>query len=276
VEMQTPRMHGLLPSVRGRSGDDEFPKEAPTRLMQQMLDYAKDVSGLKTPMEVLNSLHAITSRNLTLNVLAAISIPSRSTDWDALAAGETVYLHGSAPKGWWEEWIRQAQHKLPIGYAIALLSMAPYTMTESLQMLQPVGADRRGFELALKYGIRDAFFCPVGGRWILAFWAPKPMTKTITEPVRILLFTAASFAAMRLDQLVKFSPASKQLPLSLTPRELAVLRLLSIGSPFKEIAGQLQLGEETIRTHLRKAQSKLGVRNRTEAVAEALRRRLIP
>jgi LuxR family quorum sensing-dependent transcriptional regulator len=38
----------------------------------------------------------------------------------------------------------------------------------------------------------------------------------------------------------------------------------------------LGLGEETVRSHLRKAQSKLGVRNKTQAIAEALRQRLIP
>jgi DNA-binding CsgD family transcriptional regulator len=34
------------------------------------------------------------------------------------------------------------------------------------------------------------------------------------------------------------------------------------------------LGAETIRTHLRKAQDKLGAHNRTHAVAEALRQQL--
>ncbi len=137
-------------------------------------------------------------------------------------------------------------------------------MTESLQMLQPIGVDRWGYDLAIKYGVRDAFICPVGGRWVLIFWAAKPAAKDLSPPARILLYTAASFAAMRIDQLVGSGPASKQ-PL-LTPRQLAVLRLLSIGAPFKEAAEQLQLGEETVRTHLKKAQAKLGVRNRTHAV----------
>ena len=52
--------------------------------------------------------------------------------------------------------------------------------------------------------------------------------------------------------------------------------MLLIGMPFKEAAPYLGIGEETVRTHLKKVQSKLGVRNRTHAVAEALRRRLIP
>jgi LuxR family quorum sensing-dependent transcriptional regulator len=42
------------------------------------------------------------------------------------------------------------------------------------------------------------------------------------------------------------------------------------------VARALGLGEETIRSHLKKAQTKLGARSRTHAVAEALRQNLIP
>jgi len=38
-----------------------------------------------------------------------------------------------------------------------------------------------------------------------------------------------------------------------------------------EIAEQLGIGEETVRTHLKKVQAKLGVRNRAHAAAEAVR-----
>jgi len=62
----------------------------------------------------------------------------------------------------------------------------------------------------------------------------------------------------------------------LTPRELAVLRLVSTGAQARQAAQELGLGEETVRSHLKKAQSKLGVRNRAQAVAEALRQHLIP
>jgi DNA-binding CsgD family transcriptional regulator len=61
-----------------------------------------------------------------------------------------------------------------------------------------------------------------------------------------------------------------------TPRELAVLRLLAMGRQTGEIAHLLGLGEETVRSHLKKVQAKLGVRNRPHAVAEAMRQQLIP
>jgi len=64
--------------------------------------------------------------------------------------------------------------------------------------------------------------------------------------------------------------------MTLTPRELSVLRLASNGHRTRRIAQLLELGEETVRSHVKKAQAKLGVKDRLHAVAEALRHQLIP
>ena len=261
----------MAPNFTARTGD---PAQSPNGLAQDLLTYSCDVPDAKTPKEVLDGLHAITSKRLHLNVLAAIRFPERATDWQSLVVGKAVFLHDSAPRGWWDEWVRQIPHKLPIGYMLARMSLGPHTATETLQMLEPIGADRWGFELALRYGVRDMFSCPVGGRRLVAFWSASPLGKEFTDGARIMIFAAASFAVLRLDQLAPLVPQSPDYVI--TPRELAVLRLLSIGMPFKEAAPYLGIGEETVRTHLKKVQSKLGVRNRTQAVAEALRRRLIP
>lgn len=61
----------------------------------------------------------------------------------------------------------------------------------------------------------------------------------------------------------------------LSPRELQVLRLLSAGKPNKEIARDLSLELGTVKGHVRSVFDKLGVRNRTEAVAEATRRGIV-
>jgi LuxR family quorum sensing-dependent transcriptional regulator len=79
-----------------------------------------------------------------------------------------------------------------------------------------------------------------------------------------------------MDQLVARDPRWEDKPVRVTPRELAVLRLMSVGRQTSEIAHALGLGEETVRSHLKKAQAKLGVHNRAHAVAEALRQHLIP
>ncbi len=87
---------------------------------------------------------------------------------------------------------------------------------------------------------------------------------------------AANFVAIRLQAIIAPQPERLGKGAALTPRELAVLRLLSTGKQSSEIAKHLALGEETVRSHLKKAQAKLGVHSRTHAVAQAIRRHLIP
>jgi DNA-binding NarL/FixJ family response regulator len=52
----------------------------------------------------------------------------------------------------------------------------------------------------------------------------------------------------------------------LSPRQLDVIRLLSVGLSVKEIARELKLGAGTVKVHLSLAYSALGARNRIEAV----------
>jgi DNA-binding NarL/FixJ family response regulator len=60
-----------------------------------------------------------------------------------------------------------------------------------------------------------------------------------------------------------------------TARDVQVLELLSDGKSNKEIAAALGISDETVKSHLKRLFEKLGVSDRTEAVALALRRNLI-
>jgi DNA-binding CsgD family transcriptional regulator len=62
----------------------------------------------------------------------------------------------------------------------------------------------------------------------------------------------------------------------LTPRELAVLRSASLGRRISDTARALGLSAETVRTHVKNANQKLGTRTITHAVAEAMRWRSFP
>jgi DNA-binding NarL/FixJ family response regulator len=57
----------------------------------------------------------------------------------------------------------------------------------------------------------------------------------------------------------------------LTARELQTLELLAQGSTNKQIAGALNISDNTVRHHVNNIMEKLQVTDRTEAVATALR-----
>jgi len=59
--------------------------------------------------------------------------------------------------------------------------------------------------------------------------------------------------------------------LGLSRRESEVLELMVNGQTNRAIAARLMLGEETIKTHVRSIYRKLGVNDRAQAVAVALR-----
>lgn len=62
---------------------------------------------------------------------------------------------------------------------------------------------------------------------------------------------------------------------ALSDREMTVLQELSHGHSTKEIAQEIHISEETVKTYLKHIFKKLDVRDRTEAVAEAFRRGLV-
>lgn len=71
------------------------------------------------------------------------------------------------------------------------------------------------------------------------------------------------------------SGAGRPPAVELTPRESDVLRELATGLSNKEIANSLGVSEETIKTHVANLLGKLGVDNRAQAIAQALRSGLI-
>jgi DNA-binding NarL/FixJ family response regulator len=54
-------------------------------------------------------------------------------------------------------------------------------------------------------------------------------------------------------------------PAGLNPSQVAILRLISLGHSNREIAAEVHLSENTVKTHIQEIFRKLGVRNRVEA-----------
>ncbi len=105
------------------------------------------------------------------------------------------------------------------------------------------------------------------------FLLKRSRPQQIVDAVRVvargdsLLFPAA---VRRLA--AAYGPARERLPgVRLTEREGEVLRLMADGRSNAEIAAELVLGLETVKTHVGNVLTKLGVRDRTQAVVVAYR-----
>jgi DNA-binding NarL/FixJ family response regulator len=61
----------------------------------------------------------------------------------------------------------------------------------------------------------------------------------------------------------------------LSSREIEVLRLIAVGNANKQIAGQLRIAEETVKSHVTNILAKLAANDRTHAVTTALKRGII-
>ena len=81
--------------------------------------------------------------------------------------------------------------------------------------------------------------------------------------------------ARHLDREVADEIALHVVDETLTERETAILKLIAIGKANKQVAWELQVAEETIKSNLKSIFGKLNVGDRTHAVTVALRRGII-
>jgi two-component system, NarL family, response regulator LiaR len=70
-------------------------------------------------------------------------------------------------------------------------------------------------------------------------------------------------------------PKQQKTSVSLSPRETEVLRLVADGLSNQKIAARLNLGLETVKTHMRHIMEKLAVSDRTEAAVKAMKQGIV-
>jgi DNA-binding NarL/FixJ family response regulator len=125
-------------------------------------------------------------------------------------------------------------------------------------------ADERRLYDALRLGISGYLLKSLSGAQLADHLVRVRDGEVVVDP------TMATRIAMRAAQLGggRIWPGSQ---LGLSQRESEVLSLLVDGLSNRLIAAQLVVGEETVKTHLRSIYRKLGVNDRAQAIATALR-----
>lgn len=103
---------------------------------------------------------------------------------------------------------------------------------------------------------------------------PRAAADRLREQARAGRFDAESVAAV----LAVADPGTSRRtpwPAGLTDREVEILRLVAQGRSNREIAAELFIAEKTVRNHVERVYTKLGVNNRTQAGLAAIDRGLV-
>ena len=111
----------------------------------------------------------------------------------------------------------------------------------------------------------DAELFRADGGTVAVQWAAG--TEVVTGR-RLVLFV--SLSTSRWGAHYRRAPAPGPQPGALTPREREIVGHVAQGSTGPEIAAELQIAHDTVRTHVRNAMGKVGARSRAQLVAKAL------
>ena len=116
--------------------------------------------------------------------------------------------------------------------------------------------------------------CAGASGYILKRTPPAKIIEAITETANGGGSLNASIARKVLDMFPRFNAAKPETE-TLTDREKDVLSLLVKGYSYKMVASELSITLETVRSHIKKIYEKLHVHSSGEAIALALRNRLV-
>ena len=126
----------------------------PIGALPALTEFTGNVVGADSPRAVLEALQVFAAP-IQLNVFGAARLPVAVGDWRSLKLGRDIFLHSSVPPGWWNEYETMARREFDPGVMMARSSLMACTLTETRQMLDPIGIDQWPYDLALKYGVRD-------------------------------------------------------------------------------------------------------------------------
>lgn len=111
---------------------------------------------------------------------------------------------------------------------------------------------------------------------LIGIWLAKKLTRPKTEIIKETVVVEKEVTVYRSTQ-EPFSPDTKMIgQLGISQREMGVLQLMATGATNQEIADQLFVSLNTIKTHTSRLFEKLDVKRRTQAIEKAKRLNIIP
>lgn len=116
--------------------------------------------------------------------------------------------------------------------------------------------------------------CAGAGGYMLKNTPPAKLLDALRDAVKGGAPMSSEIARRVIDVFRRFRPPEKS-PHNLTPHELRLLKFLVEGYSYKSAAAELGVSVNTIAFHVQNIYGKLQVHSKSEAVARALRERLL-
>ncbi|MER9304350.1 LuxR family transcriptional regulator [Mesorhizobium sp. M0496] len=180
------------------------------------------------------------------------------------------------PAGWFERYL-EAEHAAVDGVCIySAKTLKPFFWADVPPKWSDTDASRRVASEATEFGISSGFAVPMlsVNHWqsVLSF-ASSAKACSVSPRDQVQLVTMAVYAGMSIQALSNTDEHG--VDDILTDREKEVLLWAAAGKTSSETSQILGLAERTIKWHATRAREAFGVATTTQAVVEAVRRRLI-
>ncbi|WP_292670698.1 LuxR family transcriptional regulator [Mesorhizobium sp.] len=178
------------------------------------------------------------------------------------------------PQGWFERYV-EAEHAAIDGVCIySAKTLKPFLWADVPTKWSDTEGSRRVAGEATEFGISSGFAVPMLSvhHWqsVLSF-ASSAKRCSLSPRQQVQLVTMAVYAGMSIQALSTVDEDDSPL----TEREREVLLWAAAGKTSSETSQILGLTERTVKWHSTKAREAFGVATTTQAVVEAVRRRLI-
>ncbi|MER8849327.1 LuxR family transcriptional regulator [Mesorhizobium sp. M0757] len=179
------------------------------------------------------------------------------------------------PKGWFERYV-EAEHAAVDGVCIySAKTLKPFVWADVPAKWSNTRGSQRVAGEATEFGILSGFAVPMlsVSHWqsVLSF-ASSQKVCSLSPRQEVQLVTMAVYAGMSIQALSQGDEKDEDL---LSDREKEVLLWAAAGKTSSETSQILGLTERTAKWHLTKAREAFGVATTTQAVVEAVRKRLI-
>jgi LuxR family quorum sensing-dependent transcriptional regulator len=231
-------------------------------------DVIDAIERVRTPNDLLGEL-ARAASHFGFESCGIASLPDQNLHFERYAY---VYRW---PLGWFERYVENNYIAADPVIRRIRSSVRPFAWNEAPldRSAEPLAA--RVMDEATEFGLNAGFCVPVytltGELVTVTFGGECP---EFTAQDRPALHLVAIYAHAKVRDLLGRRPSASSIP-KLSSRELEVLKWCSAGKTSREIADILLISETTVITHIRNACVKLDVATRTQAVATAIRARLI-